>query len=246
MILQTPKQSNFVQALNCPCVRQTFDAFENTFVILHPFYHLNQQIISAFNYNDRFNKKEIGLASEIISWSRIIQEANLTDIKELDRLISFWHCALREADKTGWEKLMQTVHTKNYELPQVDEYPAVLTDATLSLLSDFGYHSIFLYPEFGEPIKSFHLQELINSAARIPYSNPRILTPDHQILFATDFDKCFTYLSGNTKTIEIIINKLGLEGFYCDAATKADWSFEEQTDNLINLASPERKKNYAG
>ncbi len=66
-----------------------------------------------------------------------------------------------------------------------------------------------------------------------------------KILFETDFDECFTYLSSDKQTIDKIIEKLDLEGFYCNDKTTSNWSHQEQIDNIIDWNSIERYKNYS-
>jgi len=241
MILPTPIQKNFVELRNSIPLRQTFADYESTFVILHPFYKVKEGYNISLNYYTGANKKEITKACTQISWAQIIKEANLTDIKELERLVSFYYCASRTIDKIGWMKFMNVIHSNNYIVPQTDVYPEILTDLTLEVLKQLGYSDIIIFPFALEERKFYKIQELINSPLKLPASQPRILTPNNKIFFVNDFDDCFTFLSSDKKTIDKIISEIDLEGFYCDDTTKPEWSFERQTGEIIDFFSPERK-----
>ncbi len=245
MILETPIQSENVENDDNNSIREHYADYEATFVILHPFLKIKDGSSIKFETGNWPTKSEIIQNTTRLTWTEIINQAKLKDIKELDRLLAFLHCARRTADKESWIKLMTIVDSNNYIVAQVDNYPDILTDVTLELLKSYGYNNIFHYSDISDNKTSYEIKDLIDNERGLPESHPRILTPDNKILFETDFDERFTCLSSDRETIDEIINKLDLEGFYCNNKTKTYWSHEEQNDNLIDWDSEERYKNYA-
>lgn len=245
MLLQTPIQADIVKLDNNSTIREFYSEYECTFVILHPFLKINDGQNIKFETGNWPSKKLITEQTNPITWTEIINKAQLKDINELDRLLAFSHCARSTADKTAWIKFMTVIDTNNFIKPQVDNYPEILTDKTLKLLQTFGYSNILHYSDISEDKTLYNIQDLIESENALPENNTRLLTTDNKILFETDFDSRFTYLSSDKKTVDEIITQLDLEGFYCDNKTKHDWSYIEQTDNLIDWSSEERYKNYA-
>lgn len=244
MELQTPIQAKYVEN-DGNSIRQHYAEYKATFVILHPFLKIKDGSDIKFVTGKWPIKDEIVKNTTRLTWTEIVDEAQLNDINELDRLLAFLHCARRTADKDGWVKLMTVIDTNNYVVAQVDNYPEILTNPTLELLKSYGYDKVFHYSDISDERTSYDIQDLINEKNSLPESHTRILTPDNKILFETDFDNRFTYLSSDRKTIGDIVERLDLEGFYCNDNTKSYWSYEDQNKNLIDWDSEERNKNYA-
>jgi len=121
----------------------------------------------------------------------------------------------------------------------VDDYPSVLLNPTFDLLISLGYQNILLYTAIDDNQVARNVTELLLSKDRLP-ANARILTPDHKVLITTDFDDRFSYLSSDRETLKLIIDKLDLEGFYCNSSTKPGWSYSLLTGGKIDWDSPER------
>jgi len=242
MELQTPIQAKDVEN-DGNSIRQHYAEYEATFVILHPFLKINDGSNIKFATGKWPIKDEIVKNTTRLTWTEIVDEAQLNDINELDRLLAFLHCARRTANKDGWVKLMTVIDTNNYVAAQVDNYPEILTNPTLELLKSYGYDKVFHYSDISEERTSYNIQDLINDKNSLPESHTRILTPDDKILFETDFDSRFTYLSSDRKTIDDIVERLDLEGFYCNDNTKSYWSYKEENKDLIDWESKERYKN---
>ena len=244
MILQTPIQNDIVELDNNPTIREFHSEYESTFVILHPFLKIKDGHTIKFETGNWPSKKQITEQTNPITWTEIINKAKLKDINELDRMLAFSHCARSTADKTAWVKFMTVIDSNNFINAQVDNYPEILTDKTLKQLQVLGYSNILHYSDISDDKTLYNIQELIDSENALPENYTRLLTLDNNILFETDFDSRFTYFSSDKKTIDEIITKLDLEGFYCDSKIKHDWSYAEQTENIIDWSSEERNKNY--
>jgi len=121
----------------------------------------------------------------------------------------------------------------------VDDYPSVLLNPTFDLLISLGYQNILLYTAIDDNQVARNVTELLLSKDRLP-ANARILTPDNKVLITTDFDDRFSYLSSDRETLKLIIDKLDLEGFYCNSSTKPGWSYSLLTGGKIDWDSPER------
>jgi len=244
MVLETPVQAKEVEeSLKSIPIREEYAGYEETFIILHPFIKVKDGHNIRFDTWKRPTKNDIFMGTSPVNWSEIVAQANLKDIKELDGLLAYLHCARREADRDAWLKLMRFIESTKLIISQVDEYPPVLINPTLELFKSLGYADLLIYSNISDVKTSYVISELIESGNSLPAPCARVLTPDYKILLATDSDARFSYLSSDKATLNFIIDKLDLDGFYCNATTRQGWSYHLQTENIIDWSSPERK-NY--
>jgi hypothetical protein len=243
MILKTPIQDQEIEGSNLVPIRKVYEAFEETFVILHPF------LIVKDGYNIRFDtwkrptKNDIYEGTLPITWTEIVSQAKLKDIKELDGVVAYLHCGRQKTDRDAWLKFMRYIDNAKLIIPQVDDYPQILINPTLQMFIYMGYNNILMYSDISDVKTSYSIAELIESGDDLPGSCLRILTPDNKLLLATDSDARFSYLSSDKENLKFIIDKLNLEGFYCNDTTRSPWSYQPLTSNAIDWSSPERK-NY--
>src|SRR5687768_4138636 len=126
MVHSTPQQAHIVAESTWATIRNGYKNYEATFVILHPFLKIKPGCDISFETDNWPTKKQIIECTDKLTWAAIIDEAALTDIMELDRLLAYLHCDRRTADKTAWQKLMQLVDQKDYIIPQVDSLPEII------------------------------------------------------------------------------------------------------------------------
>jgi len=242
MVLKTPVQANEVEeSLKSTPIRQAYADYEETFVILHPFLRIKEGHNIRFDTWKRPTKNDIFLGTVPVNWSEIVAQTNLRDIKELDGLLAYLHCARQEADRDAWLKLMRYIDSTKLIVAQVDEYPPALINPTLELYESLGYKDVLIYSDISDIKTSYLISKLIKSGNDLPTYCARVLTPDYKILLATNSDARFSYLSSDSATLNYMIDKLDLEGFFCNEATREGWSYHAQTENLIDWSSPERK-----
>lgn len=225
MILETPTQIPEIENNGDKSIRDKYFGYESTFIILHPF--LKNDSVNIENEKDLTR----------LNWSEIVDLAKLKDIKELDRILAFLHCARSIAPKSVWLKYKKTIEFYNLLDAEVDNYPICLVYPTLNYLYAIGYRNIFIYSEYNETKISYAIEELINNEINWPMYQTRILTPDYKILFETNVDERFTYVSGDKSTIDKMVEAINLEGFYCDTNTKPYWSDEVETGETIDWSS---------
>jgi hypothetical protein len=99
MIHPTPIQAVIVERSNWPTIRSNYENYEVTFVILHPFLRIKPGCNIKFEAGDWPTKGQIISYTDQLTWKDIIEKAGLKDIKELDRLLAYLHCARRTADR---------------------------------------------------------------------------------------------------------------------------------------------------
>lgn len=245
MVHPTPKQEEVIEKSSIPTIRSAFKKYETTFVILHPFLKVKPHYNITFEMDSWPNKKEIIACTQNTTWAEVIQASGLQDISELDRLLAYLHCARTKADREGWIKL-KTLLDKNNIIPaEVDYLPTSLTNPIMAALKSLGDTTVEEFEFTGEFRQAHEIDSVLLSAEQSFASIARVFTPDKKIVLATDFDKQFTYLSATKEMVQTIIDAANLEGFYCNDTTRAEWSVNLQTDNLIDWSSPERRKNYA-
>lgn len=245
MIYETPRQSEIVEKSNWPTIRSAYKDYEVTFVILHPFLKIKTDSNIIFETGNWPSKDEIIRCTEKVSWSEIICNAGLPDLKELDRLLAYMHCARKIADKSCWVKLNTFLDKNKIIASQVDSFPEILINCAMEAIKSFGYSRVFEFTEFQEFRTEHQIEHILSSKVNNFYAHARIETPDKKILISTDFDQRFSYLSSTEETTRRLIEKCGLEGFFCNEETRGDWSYIEQRENIIDWQSPERYKNYA-
>jgi hypothetical protein len=243
MILETPVQVKELEESKSIPIRQVYAKYEETFVILHPFLKVKDGHNIRFDTWKRPTKNDIFLGTLAINWSEIITQANLKDIKELDGLLAYLHCGRREANRHAWVKFMRYIDSTKLDVAQTDVYPPVLINPTLEVLKSLGYTNVLIYSDISDIQTSYLISELIESGDELPGSCARVLTPDCKVLLATDSDARYSYLSSDKETLKFIIEKIDLEGFYCNATTRPGWSYELPTKDTIDWSSLERK-NY--
>lgn len=245
MVHPTPKQGETVENSNWPTIRNAFREYDVTYVIIHPFLKVKPNCNIKFETGNWPTKEQIINCTDRLTWAEIIKKSELKDISELDRLLAYLHCARKTADKTAWIKLNTVLDQHNYIAPQVDYLPEILIDSLMDAFKSLGYSRILEYSEFDELRHEHTIADILISKERDFYVHARITTPDKKILIATDFDQRFSYLSSTKDVADKIIKRAELEGFFCDEATRPDWSFINQTENIIDWHSPERYQNYA-
>ena len=242
MILETPIQDEAIENSNLVPIRKVYEAFEETFVILHPFLIIKEGYNIRFDTWKRPTKNDIYQGTLPVSWAEIVLQTKLNDIKELDGVLAYLHCGHQKTDRDAWLKFMRYIDNAQLIIPQVDNYPQVLINPTLQMFESMGYENILLYSDISDIKSSFVIAELIESGDDLPGSCLRILSPDCRILLVTDHDARFSYISSDKETLKFIINKLDLEGFYCNPTTRHHWSHKPLPSNVIDWSSPERKK----
>jgi hypothetical protein len=137
MIHPTPKQYDLVEQSRSTAIKSAFSDYEITFVILHPFLKIKPWYNIAFGSWP--TKKQIISYTQNVTWAEIIQQADLQDIRELDRLLAFWYRDRRTADRKGWIQLKTMLDTNNTILPEVGYLPSSLTNPIMSALQLLGY-----------------------------------------------------------------------------------------------------------
>ena len=243
MLHSTPFQDKIIEQADELPIRASFKDHETTFIILHPF------LVAKQGCNIKFqtpypNKRQIIECASKISWQKILQETGLENINQIDQLLAYLHCARRTTDKTNWQKLMQVVDTNKYGVPQVDNFPEIITNDLFSLIKLLGYYQVDIVSEMTGIKKVIDINEILSSDEELPLVST-ITTLDKKILVATQFDQAFSYLSSTKQIVEKLINGADLEGFFCNETTKQGWSYVEHKKNIIDWNSKERNKNYA-
>ena len=245
MIHPTPEQDGIVEKSNWPTIRSAFRDYETTFVILHPFIKIKPHCEITFATGNWPTKDQIVTCTERLTWAEVIKQSELNNINELDRLLAYLHCARRTADRTAWIKLSTLLSRNNYVAAEVDYLPAILINSLMDAIKSLGYSHVLEFTAYGELRFKHSMEQICVSKERDFCSLARITTPDKKVLIATDFDQRFSYLSSSRRIANYIIEKTGVEGFFCSETTRPDWSYIEQFENSIDWQSPERYKNYA-
>ena len=163
-----------------------------------------------------------------LSWTEFLKISGVQNYVELDAALAFAHRARRIGKKSEYLKYRTIIEKVRTEIipPQVDEFPEILENELMIFLSTKGYNEVFIYTDIDEKQELTNISEILNEEEGLP-SHIRIETPDSKILIVQDFDQRFSYILGSYETVNEIVNKLELEGFYCGEMTPEWWSYRK-------------------
>jgi len=235
MVISTPIQSEIVlenivngNYWNKP-IMENFQGFEVYFVGLHPFYQIKQGHENKIKFENGNwpNKREIIDHCEKLTWSEFMIISGINDYKHLDHALSFREWARPKGDKKYFDILSQTLNIKHKEIiaPTTDAIPDILIDHILNFFKSFGHSNFYLKYDYNdeEVLKNLD-SEIINESN---FGGHQIIkTIDSKLQIVTDFDCHQSYFMGEKNMIYDLVNKIDLEGFYCDRLTTRNWSFD--------------------
>lgn len=193
--------------------------------------NLNADIYSYEN-NEYPEDKTIFENAEIVSWREVKAGANFTDYAELYKALKtsigsyrkvFERIDLREKLNAFTEK-EQIFHPSegNFEvLSKIEIYNA---------LKGLGKNEFVVIDEFYDSEKELNLNfiNLKEFVEKVEYKDYYIYAKDKSILFTIDWDSFFYIICSNKKTIDEILNKSKIEGFFCTSETKHTWEWNEE------------------
>lgn len=213
MILETPNTA----MLYNPKIHQTdtrlrsqFGDFESTFIILNPF-------TSQGN---------------LISWANVLNLiGDNWSLAKLNRAISFYHAIVFEIEKDVWNEFYEFLKHKQIEPPLPETIHKTLTMRIFNELLKLGYDSLKQI-SWGEDnlikIRNFSQDKYCI------YADTSLETLDKHINLSQFFDQVVTFLSGERKILNSIIENVELEGFFADDNFNLLWDYVELDEyNLV-------------
>jgi Protein of unknown function (DUF2711) len=201
-----------------PILKFYKDYFNSVYIILHPFYKMNDQ--------DKI--------IQIVSWAEVIALTGFKDINQLDialrnnigGLISKWK------NDQDVELLKSVCKLHNLQMPYEGIFQEALVPEMLLSFQEQGHHYIFVADEFGFERKVTYLPDFIEGKEKIILEyggRENWYTNKNEILYTVHWDSYFTLLCSNKATVESILHKHPFEGFYCDDKTEIYWSCRTTT-----------------
>lgn len=192
--------------------------------------------------NDKYPEDEMIFENaEIVSWKEVKIGANFNDYAELYKALktsigsyrkAFERVNLREKlnDFTEREKIFHPSEGNFEVLSKIEIYNA---------LKILGKNEIIVIDEFYENKKELNLNliSLKEFVEQIEYKDYYIYAKDKSLLFSIDWDSFFYLICSDEKTLDEILRKSKIEGFFCTSETKHNWEWNE--DEFLKLLESE-------
>ncbi len=219
--------------------------YKYCFVILNPFYK-RKQPIKDFAKNkpkwiegDKFTiKKEY----EKFTWTDLINETGITDIKELFHCLYVSHhnyvSRYQQVKRKVWELFQKTVSEKQI-IPNSDSHLSILLiDPILDALKKLGYNKVKLYDIFQNDILITTVSGLLNQSSEFP-NEFRLVTDDKKLLFFQEYEHYETFIySTDLKLLNEFLELTELEGFFATDKTTLLWNEIEYENEPITKIEP--------
>lgn len=210
--------------------------------------NLNADIYSYEN-NEYPEDDTIFENAEIVSWQEVKVGANFNNYAELYKALKtsigsyrkvFERIDLREKLNAFTEK-EQIFH------PSEGNFDVLSKIEIYNALKSLDKNEIIVVDEFYDSEKELNLN-LINLKEfieKVEYRDFYIYAKDKSILFTIDWDSFFYIICSDKKTIDEILQKSKIEGFFCTNKTKHTWEWrEEEFIKLIESESQAEKKSH--
>ncbi|MFD0991669.1 hypothetical protein [Tenacibaculum geojense] len=219
--------------------------YEYCFIIMNPFYK-KRQPIKDFDKNKtewiEGDKLSINKKYEKFTWTELINETGITDIKELIHCLYVSHhnyiSKYQKIKTKVWESFQKAVD-KNQLIPNSDSHLSILLiDPILNALKKLNYENIKLYDVFQNDILNTTINELLNKNSEFP-SEFRLLTEDKKLLFFQEYEHYQTFIySTDLKLLNSFLDLTQLEGFFATDKTTLLWNEIEYKDEAITRIEP--------
>jgi hypothetical protein len=220
--------------------------YEYCFVLLNPFYKRKEQIQDFDTNKPKWiegDKTTIKKEYEIFTWSELMTETGIADIKEL------FHCLYvsdhsyipryQQVKTKVWELFQNTVNEKQL-IPNSDSYLSILLiDPILNALNKLGYNQVILYDLYQDDYLSTTIRGLLSLSKAFPLEF-RLVTEDKKILLFQEYECYETFIySTDLHLLNSFIELTELEGFFATDKTTELWNeIEYADDDQITKVEP--------
>jgi hypothetical protein len=197
--------------------------FDSVFIAFHQFYKPNNIPIKRFESDDFPTNSEIRRDCAAFSWKDVLSRLLINTPSEMDVGLRTYIGGLKKQfeNKNNSEEIRQFEVNTGIKAPDEGCICPFVEEKILSALIDIGYEWLWVGDEFGTERKLKWIEDILEKD-ELPYSACSY-TPDKNILIATHWDSHCTFVCGNGELITTVIDKSGVEGFYCNSKTEVYW-----------------------
>ncbi len=243
------------------------DYYDSAFVALLPFFKVEKEIED----NENFSKFEILKSKspiiesiriydnknyptdsekfekgEIVTWSRIVKEANFKDktelLKALETSIGMYREVFKRPDLI--EKLNAYTSKAKIWHPTEGEYDIYSKKSIFKTLELLGKTEIIVTDELCEEFKILNLEKLseIEFINSIGNRDVYLYSSDKEILFSICWERFFFIIAMKESNMNKILPEELYEGFLCNKETEESWEFErKEIDELLEIERNRKK-----
>ncbi len=212
----------------------------------------NIQGVNATIYsyeNDEYPEDEMIFENaEIVSWQEVKTGADFKSYAELYKAlktsIGSYTTVFERIDL--YKKLKIFTEREEIFHPTKGNFEVLSKIEIYNALKSLGKNEIIIIDEFYEDKKELNLNFInLKEFVKVLEYNSYIYTKDKSILFTIEWDSFFYLICSDKKTIDEILKKSNIEGFFCKSTTKHTWEWkEEEFTKLLESESQAEKKSY--
>lgn len=202
--------------------------FETIFIVFHPFLIPIDEPTAIDRYAD-MDKNEVEQQFQAITWEEIRQKLGFQDVSRIDQALRTMIGALKPhaEDREGANQIIEYCEREHILPPSEGELSSLLENQVLRVLLEMGEGWIWSGDEFCMERHLIHLRETL-AADTWGTQHRTFFGYNHEWLVVPPWDSHFTMFCGSHAWVEQVVERCGLEGFYCDDDTTINWSFSNR------------------
>ena len=199
--------------------------FESTFVILHPFVRVPQQLawktLPSYPADEQILER-----SSKCTWAEVYSQTGLNSCAKLNQalLASIGSIAEELADSEGNNMLRRFLESEPVWIPTEGRFEPLLQMDLLTAFETANYNKLIFVPEFPDVdgVRELDIPGLKSGALPFP-SRGTLMPADGSFLFTVDWDSFFTLFYGPRSFVSEVAQRLNLEGFFAYPKMEHFW-----------------------
>lgn len=201
-------------------------AHEAAYCVLHPFMEVAPEHHGLFGpeCEDGPTRQQVAELARPVSWAKVVELVGWPGIERLNRVLLEWIVAIRPRHPEEVDHLREVLAEHGLVAPEEGDFPPTLRDSFVRSFADLGYEEVLVVDEFGKVAHRHSVSSLLE--ARWPFfgeAHPTLYSPDHRLLYGVHWDSYFTFLCGERRTVEAIVQCYGFEGFFFAPGVQVCW-----------------------
>lgn len=209
----------------------SFEEFRKKDPLFEKIPQSNAEIFS-FDNEDYPSDDEIFEQGESISWQEIKKACNFGQVGDINKAlktsIGAYRPVFNRMDLA--HKLSDYALSNQFYFPVSGAFNVLSKKQIYRSFKFLGIHQLTIEQEFSQGHKTIHLEHFTEKefCNTIAYNDYYIYDTNQKLLFAVDWDNFFFLICADSKTIEMLVESMEFEGFYCDEHTRGNWELSSE------------------
>ena len=202
--------------------------FDSVFVLLHPFIRpvsISKELFKPETYPDRTS---ISIGCDAVRWSNIMSITGLQSLAAVDVGLRTQIGGLNEkVANVEYAKYLSVLYD-SHSIVQPDEghFSDLLHNLILQCFQDLGHQWVWVGDEMGTERKLYWIDDLKTKDLNATAGHCNVFTTDKSLLWTTHWDSHFSFLCGSYEVLARLVQRVNLEGFFCESDTEVYWSLQ--------------------